>query len=134
MAGSSAEGGRDAGTECCATLRNCHGFSSPHNYFTINALAPSHLLLSITSAPPADCICIAVSHPSRLYITTDGIPTHNTTVDGEPTPASPSPDPAETQRLPSLTDVIQAGWNLTRANRQERTIDLQPVAPVAYRV
>jgi hypothetical protein len=30
-----------------------------------------------------DCLCIAVSHPSRLYVTENGIVTHNTTVDGE---------------------------------------------------
>jgi hypothetical protein len=30
-----------------------------------------------------ECVCIAVSHPSRLYITDNGIVTHNTTVDGD---------------------------------------------------
>ncbi|MES2469599.1 MAG: hypothetical protein V4675_20015, partial [Verrucomicrobiota bacterium] len=44
------------------------------------------------------------------------------------------PAAARTQRLPSLTDEIQAGWNLTKANQEERTIDGQPVEPVAYRV
>ncbi|MES2467817.1 MAG: hypothetical protein V4675_10990, partial [Verrucomicrobiota bacterium] len=86
---------------------------------------------SITPLPDAPCVCIAVSHPSRLYITQDGILTHNTTVDGD---SLSLPARAQTQRLPSLTDEIQAGWNLTRANQEERTIDGQPVEPVAYRV
>jgi len=35
-----------------------------------------------------DCVCIAVSHPSRLYVTENGIVTHNTTVDNQPSGAS----------------------------------------------
>lgn len=44
------------------------------------------------------------------------------------------PQGAQTQRVPSITDEIQAGWNLTKANQDERTIDGTPVEPLAYRV
>ena len=40
-------------------------------------------ILKIEPDGEEDCLCIAVSHTSRLYVTEGGVVTHNTTVDGE---------------------------------------------------
>ncbi len=38
-----------------------------------------HQIVSIEEAGEAECVCIAVDHPSHLYVTTDYTVTHNTT-------------------------------------------------------
>lgn len=38
-----------------------------------------HQIVSIEDAGEAECVCIAVAHPSRLYVTTGYTVTHNTT-------------------------------------------------------
>lgn len=56
--------------------------------FTVGAVkAPSFELdwqpiVSIVPDGFEPCVCIQIDHPSRLYITDDGIVTHNTTVEG----------------------------------------------------
>jgi len=73
-------------------------------------------LLSVTALPPAECVCIAVSHPSRLYVTRDGIITHNTTT-GPDAPASLD-RASMTQEGPVLdADYTGPRWTYAMRNR-----------------
>ena len=40
----------------------------------------SRFIVAVEESGVADCVCISVAHPSKLYITKDHIPTHNTVV------------------------------------------------------
>lgn len=67
------------------------------------------LWLPVVSIEPdgeEECVCIAVSHPSRLYVTEGGVITHNTTVDGAGGGVLYAPDGSVRQRI---TDGLAPG-------------------------
>jgi hypothetical protein len=51
---------------------------NPHHGSRNKDRTLGRFIVAVEEAGTADCVCISVAHPSKLYVTRDHIPTHNT--------------------------------------------------------
>ena len=85
-------------------------------------------ILSIEPDGVEECACIAVSHPSQLYITRDRIVTHNSPGNGSALDAMA----LNSMRMSEAVGEMQVALNKHAATENERTIDGNPVEAAGY--